>query len=388
MPGIGPLATQLGRSAYLPCPCTGTGGAQTNQITDLSVGPGGSFARAGAVISTMKATRSSSRCRRPQQQRDHRPQPVQRADHRRHGQGGGASQRWRGDDDRRQHRVDLRPPEGRLGTVINGSVAANTRINLAGIGTVTLNRVARSGNFTESGRITVEMISVTLAAGNILGLPAGARVVVAHADAGFVRTPADTIVAGQAFAARANATIGSTLAGRIGRAAYVTLPCEGTSGRTRTNNVNTLNVTGILSLGTGVSTAKSTSTATSTTATTTATIESVNLLGGLIQATALKAVAQTTLTGSTRTRSAAGSGFASLRVLGLPVAVSVAPNTRINLPLIGYVVINEQILPAASSSARTVVNGLRIVVTLRDNPLQLPVGSEIVVAHADAGVSR
>ena len=70
--------------------------------------------------------------------------------------------------------------------------------------------------------------------------------------------------------------------------------------------------------------------------------------------------------------------------------VDAPPNTVV-LPLpddIGKVFVNAQQVPSSpTSAARVKVNGLRIVIE-KDNDLELPVGTQIIVAHADAGAVR
>ena len=63
-----------------------------------------------------------------------------------------------------------------------------------------------------------------------------------------------------------------------------------------------------------------------------------------------------------------------------------SPNTQIDLPF-GYVVINEQKIPAAAKKGVMSVNGLRMVITAA-NVLGLPVGSQITLAHAEATAQR
>ncbi len=78
-------------------------------------------------------------------------------------------------------------------------------------------------------------------------------------------------------------------------------------------------------------------------ATASANTTTISLLGGLITAQAIKAVSATTLgSNGTFQVSSAGSSFTNLVVLGHVYNGSVAPNTRLNLPIIGYVVLNEQ----------------------------------------------
>ena len=59
-----------------------------------------------------------------------------------------------------------------------GNVAANTQINLSGIGTLYLHRVIPGTN-----SITVHMIELVLASGNVLGLPTGMRIIVCSSSA-------------------------------------------------------------------------------------------------------------------------------------------------------------------------------------------------------------
>jgi hypothetical protein len=66
------------------------------------------------------------------------------------------------------------------------------------------------------------------------------------------------------------------------------------------------------------------------------------------------------------------------------VPVDVPPNTKLALSGIGYVIVDERIVPARGG--RTRVNGPHVKVTTVDVP-KLPVGSEIIVAHAEAAAS-
>jgi hypothetical protein len=217
----------------------------------------------------------------------------------------------------------------------------------------------------------------------------GARIVVAHAVSGFSRTTVQDFVGGQAYAAAANAAVGSAIQNRIGKAALVTIGCEGTGGKTLSNNVQALSAGNVLRAGTGVTTAFGgpASGGGGTVARTTARVENASLLGGLISFAAITAAAEDRFNGGVHARSAAGTQILGLRVLGLTVSASVAPNTRINLPALGYVIVNERKFPAPAANGLTQVNGLRIVVTTA-NTLGLPVGSEIVVAHAEANARR
>jgi len=76
-----------------------------------------------------------------------------------------------------------------------------------------------------------------------------------------------------------------------------------------------------------------------------ATVFNVNLLNGLITASSLTATVSSTTNGVQATSNALGSTLGDLVVNGVHVTWgdrAVAPNTRMNLPGVGYVVLNEQ----------------------------------------------
>jgi hypothetical protein len=108
----------------------------------------------------------------------------------------------------------------------------------------------------------------------------------------------------------------------------------------------------------------------------------ISLLGGLISAQELKAVSTTTLNSNgTFQVSAAGTTVGNLVVLGRAYNGTIAPNTRITLPLLGYVVLNEQISNIGSTSASFTVNMLHVNITV-GNLLGLPIGTQIIVSNA------
>jgi hypothetical protein len=112
----------------------------------------------------------------------------------------------------------------------------------------------------------------------------------------------------------------------------------------------------------------------------------VNLLAGLISAQELKAMTTTTLDSSGVLHvSSAGTNFNNLVVLGHLYNGTVAPNTRITLPLLGYVVLNEQTSNVGTSSASLSINMLHVHVT-GFNLLGIQIGTEIIVSNAVSGI--
>ena len=114
---------------------------------------------------------------------------------------------------------------------------------------------------------------------------------------------------------------------------------------------------------------------------TTARTEHVSLLGGAITATAIKAVSISTHDGSGYHTSSAGSTFVGLKVLGVPISANPAPNTKISLPGVGRIVLNEQKSTITSNGAKLNVNAIHIFVTVA-NPLSIPVQTNVIVSSA------
>jgi hypothetical protein len=112
---------------------------------------------------------------------------------------------------------------------------------------------------------------------------------------------------------------------------------------------------------------------------------SVSLLGGLITAQEITAVGTTSINNGNFQVSAAGSSFNDLVVLGQPYNSSVPANTQVNLPLLGYVVLNEQISSIGNENATLTVNMIHVYITTA-NLLGLPIGAQIIVSNATSGM--
>src|SRR3954452_19412537 len=123
---------------------------------------------------------------------------------------------------------------------------------------------------------------------------------------------ADTLLpgafSGGAYGAFANAQAGP-VAVQIGKVANLPCPCQGTDGKTLTNTVDSVSAGsggGVLKAGVVTSTVTTDKTATSADVQDTSTIANLNLLGGLITADAVKAVA--TVTAGTQTIAGSADG--------------------------------------------------------------------------------
>lgn len=283
-----------------------------------------------------------------------------------------------------------------------GNPAPNTVIRIPSVGTVTLNAQHKS-NGLYSSKITVDALSVKITNPNgftIPGvpipiglplppnvkLPSGAVVAVGHAVAGYNRQVPKADLSGSAYGSNASTQAAGVLfLHGIGRTAALNLGCEGTGGRVIKSQAESLDALNAASLNQAKSTAQSGTRNGGQFATMTSTVQSLSVLGGLIKGTNLTANAQETLTNGRLTASVAGSGFDSMTILGVPIPTTVKPNTGRALPGFGTVMINEQI-KGAKPGDPTTVNGLHINVTA-PNTLNIPVGTDIVFAHASVTVA-
>ena len=120
------------------------------------------------------------------------------------------------------------------------------------------------------------------------------------------------------------------------------------------------------------------------TAQSTAHLENVNVLNGLITAETVIAATSSWVSGPAG-RNALGSSFTNLRVNGVSLGSGdylPTPNTRVDLPGVGYAVLNEQV---ASGASGITVNMIHVV--LRDALTGLTTG-EIIVASASSAVGN
>ncbi|MGH3158363.1 MAG: choice-of-anchor P family protein [Streptosporangiaceae bacterium] len=171
-----------------------------------------------------------------------------------------------------------------------------------------------------------------------------------------------------------------------GRSALSTLGCTSQVGITHTNSVASVGAPPLLTSGTVSTSTATQATATGVASTSTSTIQNVSLLGGLVSVGAL--TSQSTTSRNTATGgfgvSSAGTQFASLKVLGLPILVQPGPNTEIALPGVGSVILNQQTSHVSKKSANLTVIAIHIDVTIT-TPLA-NAGTQIVVSFANSSL--
>lgn len=377
----GQVATTLGRSAYVVAGCQGTGGNTLTNTVD-SINAGQAF-RARGTRTTVRTVRGENEAIVRSTSRVAGLRSLDglitadavlsvaktTATHRRISNSTIGSKF-----------IDLQVD----GTPVEANVARNTRMTLPGIGYVVLNRVVQR---EAPGRKTlqVEGLRVVITESNDYGLPVGSRITVAQARSGFDREQPEAVINGAAYATAGK--FGTPeLTNQAGRSAAVYLGCRELDRPVQTNSINRTGVDDVGSTGTGTTSAEGRRTKTGgIVAITTARTEGLDLLGGLLTADAVRARAQTRREAAYSSATADGSGFVNLQVLGMPMPDgTVAPNTRVELPGIGHVILFQTRTNRSSERVSLAVKMVRLVVE-EGNEGGLPPG-EFVVSSAASSV--
>jgi hypothetical protein len=262
------------------------------------------------------------------------------------------------------------------GSPVTGSVKPNTRIDVAGFGYVVLNE--QSGHVgARDATLTVNALHLVITQGNALGIPVGASVVVSHAVSGLAGPTAATLD-GFAYGSRLQA------AGALSSDATfkVALPCLGTNARIKEDQGAGVSLPGVLETGVIDDTAQGSVSGSNVSGETVSTVNSASVLGSLVQATVITADAHASSDGNTTTLSDAGSSFGTLAVQGFPqIGPDVAPNTRLRIAGLGVLWLHRVITRGDSIEVRMIE-----LVVRHDNSEGLPLGADLRVAVAEAGV--
>lgn len=263
-----------------------------------------------------------------------------------------------------------------LGHVYNGSVPANTRINIPLLGYVVLNeQITHLAN--AMANMTVNMIHVHVTGINLLGLQVGTDLVVSSATSGIVKVFAPAILNGQSYATQ---VIGPLLAS--GPSAPAILPCTGTNGSVITTTLGSLNLPGILNSGTVTDTAESNITQTLSSGQNTSTIQGLNLLNGLITANVMRAQVNVLVNNAFNNFMTGTDSFVGLSVAGHPeITDNVPNNTSVSLAGLGTLYLKRVVNGASLNQHSIEVRSLELVVN-QNNTLGLPIGLDVIVGDA------
>jgi hypothetical protein len=376
---VGPLNISLEKTAYLRCPCEGTDGDKQSVRIDGIRALG--LVGTGEVVTSTRTTESSSRKHVDTQAkvlglnllgglvvareiRSVATAIVSSDNIKVHG--------------KKSKFLGLKI----AGQDIGEEVEPNTVIDVAGLGEITVNYQNINDISEDRRNIVVQALRIKVKAGNGLGLPVGATVVVASAKSGFARKEPGTITEGAAWVLSGKIGVTSVLGLTLGKLGYIEMECLGTNGDTRSVNTADVDIDGVLSLRGGRSTVMGDTQPDRAEAEATAKVERVSLLGGIVRTGVMTVKARDIVIDGVRERSGTGARIEGLKVLGLPLPLKVNPNTRINLPLVGYVILNEQIIPSAGSRRPTEVNGIHVKIEVPVPGLEA--GAELIVSHAEA----
>lgn len=261
------------------------------------------------------------------------------------------------------------------GVPVSANAKPNTRIDVAGFGYVVVNEQTRRVS-ASSASLTVNAIHLVITRTNALGLAVGTNVVVAHATSG-LGGPVRGTLDGKAYGTTVK--LGKTV--KSGPSFLIVMPCLGTGGHLRNNTGAGVALPGVLASGTVANTVRGTVNPTTATGETASTVQRANVLSGLVSATVIKADAHATKNADgTYSFSDGGSRFGSLSVSGHPeIGVNVAANSKVAIAGLGTLYLHRVI----SKSHSVEVHMIELVVT-QNNQRGLPIGSDIVVAAAEA----
>jgi len=172
---------------------------------------------------------------------------------------------------------------------------------------------------------------------------------------------------------------------------YVDIPPTGGHGHQDLDAVNSSAVTAGASTSDSQGTVNDNNTSASSYAETASACVLPGPTGCIVSMTVIRSQSNSAADATAASSNDGGTTFAGVSVLGVPVSVAPPPNTVLELPGIGYVVLNEQFCdngaalsgcPDGNGHAGLTVRAIHVVVTVPGNPTGLAPGSEVIVAEA------
>jgi len=372
------IGTRLGRAAYQPCPCRGTGGrVLSNNVQQVDAGD---VYRAGELVSTAQAEKQSGQ--RAFAQMTSRIVNVRALDGLITADAIKAVATVNADSTTIRGKGD-----GSAFVALRiGGVAVNAspgrRIDLPGFGYVVLRDIRSIGNGTSAGGVRVEMMRIVITRANALDIPVGSVLIIGHAEAGYRRIESRAIVSAAAWGSHATSRVGD-IENELGRSAAVYLGCHASGTSAGSNRVNSTTVPGVLTNHAVLSELNGSVSPEVATARASSRIENVNLLDGTLTADVIRGVTTVTVSGAGGATSFDGSKFVNLRVLGEAIGDDVAPNTQIAIPGVGTLTLYAT---KASSNMREAHGSVNMVIlnVTSANSFGIPVGTNLRLAHAAA----
>ena len=191
--------------------------------------------------------------------------------------------------------------------------------------------------------------------------------------------PKSPPIFGNAFGTLAKAHVGDIQAVH-GPTAYVQTPPFGNNGIPIVNSTARVRVPGVVTAGAVESISQSTSVPITADVANSNEIARVNLLGGVVKANAIKVIAHANLDAAGVVTVDGSMEPLTLTIGGNDIPIDVAPNTKIEIPNVVSITVNEQVKTARSIA----VTGLHL--TLLSPHGELGIGADVRVAEAVAGI--
>ncbi|GAC1304625.1 MAG: hypothetical protein NVSMB27_43670 [Ktedonobacteraceae bacterium] len=142
-----------------------------------------------------------------------------------------------------------------------------------------------------------------------------------------------------------------------------------------------------VSTGTVQTTITSTRNSNSASVSTTSDVKNLSILQGLITASDVKAVGTSTATSSGATSTTSGTNFAGLKVADNSISGTPQPDTTIQLPSLGYVVLNEEGFNNGIDATSVGINMIDLHVT-QSNAFNVTAGTRIIIAQVNSSETR
>jgi hypothetical protein len=284
---------------------------------------------------------------------------------------------------------------GGLLVVLPSEVPANYTIPLLGIGRLILNEQTLSKPLaapTASSPVkpsTLTVKAIHLVVDDLLGFKGGAEVATAISS---IRPSSGRLLA---YAYSTYVAIPGIA--DAGKQAALGMACNGTNGVVKSSSAVGAKVPTVVTAGVGTSKVSG-KLGSTLTATASNEVAGLNLLKGTITADALVAtVSSEAKADGTKAFSKGNATLVNLVIAGQPIALNVPWNTKITLPGLGFVIINQVVCANDSATPKTCSAGLRdttvtaralhIEITVADNLLGQKIGTIIDVASATTGIS-
>jgi hypothetical protein len=213
--------------------------------------------------------------------------------------------------------------------------------------------------------------------------PAGSEIIlnpsqVANVNKSVVTSP---VLNGLAFATHVSVVVPHFASVESGMTAELVMPRTGTNGQTVTNHTAAVNLGALAKVGAIQTTENGLQTTGVSSVSMGYEVGKINLLNGLITADAIEGTATDTQTGPSTYVPTTETQFVNLKIAGKSLPITISPNTVINLAGLATVTINkEESVPQAAA-----VYG--IIITLTVAKYGLPVGAQIQVGEAIAGIN-